>query len=227
MNSMSLRDLNDERAGDPAIAHQTLHALLPLYATTIALGGAQPAGMSDLEQHLAVCTVCRAELEELSILTSAAYSDQIAAAPAYPAPDLTFLRAAQVRAHDPPWLLDEVGRLVVQFSAMLLKTLRPPALAGAARGQFLYRYVQDPGSVDDLEVTIEVFAEDTRQERGRVRVAVDVPSRGPFDQSGSQVVVRADEQAWQGETDEAGCVDFAPIPLAALPRLKVEIAPLR
>jgi hypothetical protein len=224
---MSTHDLGDERAGDVATMHETLRALLPLHATTVALGGAQPAAWPDLEQYLAACPACRAELEELSELTSAAYSDQITPAPAYPDPDLTFLPAAQARAHKRPWLLDEMGRLVVELSEALLKTLASPALAGAMRGQFLYRYVQDPGSVEDLEVTIEVFAEDTNQERGRVRVAVDIPSRDPLDQSGSRVVVRADEQAWQGETDESGCVDFTPIPLAALPRLRVEIAPLR
>jgi hypothetical protein len=76
-------------------------------------------------------------------------------------------------------------------------------------------------------VTIEVFAEDAAHNLGRVRVGVDVPSRDAFDQSGSRVVVRAGEVAWQGETDESGTVDLAPIPLDVVNQMRVEITPLR
>ncbi len=116
---------------------------------------------------------------------------------------------------------------MIQFSDLLLEALAPRALTGATRGQFLFRYVQDPGSTQDLGVTIDVFAEDAARTIGRVRVGVDVPSRGAFDQSGSQVVVRAGEVAWQGETDETGSVDLAPIPLDVVPSMRVEITPQR
>src|SRR5262249_54050267 len=149
-------------------------------------------------------------------------------------PDLSFLEPAPRPALMPvislsahPWRLDERGRLAVQFSPALVTTLAPRPVVGAARGQFLFRYVQDPGSVDDLGVTIEVFAEDAARNLGRVRVGVDVPSRDALDQSGSRVVVRAGEAAWQGETDESGSVDLAPIPLNVVNQMRVEITPLR
>jgi hypothetical protein len=56
---------------------------------------------------------------------------------------------------------------------------------------------------------------------------VDVPSQGPLNQAGSHVVLRADDQTWQAATDEAGCADFAPVPLSALSRLRVTITPAR
>ena len=71
------------------------------------------------------------------------------------------------------------------------------------------------------------FAEDATRNLGRVRIGVDVPSRDALDQSGSRVVVRAGETAWQGETDESGSVDLAPIPLAVVNQMRVEITPLR
>jgi hypothetical protein len=114
---------------------------------------------------------------------------------------------------------------VVRFSAAMLEGLRPRALVGAMRGQLVLRYVQDPATTADLGVTIEVYAEDLARTVGRVRVGVDVPGRDPLDMAGSRVVLRTDRDEWQAETDETGGVDFAPVPLAALPSLRVEITP--
>jgi len=226
---MNNRELDDERSGSAEQPHDAIRELFPAHATAIALGGAPQPADPALLAHLGACAECRAELDELVALTVAAYDGAVAAAPAYPAADLAFLTppAPLPRARGHPWRLDGLGRLLIEFSEALIETLTPRSFAGAARGQFLLRYVQEPGSVGDLDVTIEVFAEDAARGIGRVRVGVDVPSRGPFDQSGSRVVVRADTASWQGETDETGSVDLAPIPLDAVPRLRVEITPLR
>jgi hypothetical protein len=225
---MDPRNLNDETPKSLEQSHHSVRTLFPEYATETALRGAPPDAGSALRAHLAECAACRAELDELIDLTTAAYAGQIARAPYYPRADLSFLpwpepAPARVR----PWLLDELGRLVIGFSEALLAALAPRATAGAPRGQFLFRYVQEPGSVHDLEVTIDVFAEDAARTLGRVRIGVDVPSRGAFDQSGSQVVVRAGETILQGETDETGSVDLAPIPLDVVQRMRVEITPSR
>ncbi len=212
----------DGRCEHPAREH------LPAYATEIALGGSPESGSyAGLLAHLAECAECQVDLDDLLEVLLPAYAERIAPAASYPRPDLTFLEApAQpARAPDRHWLF-EAGRLVIQFSENLLATLGQPALAGAARGRLLYRYVQEPGSVADLDVSIEVYAEDAARIHARVRVGVDVPSRGPLDQTGSLVALRADDVSLQGETDESGCVDFGPIPLAALPRLRIEITPL-
>ena len=210
-------------------AHQAIRELLPIYAMEAALGGVPEIRYADVAAHLARCATCRADLDELQELTNLAYTGQIEAARYYPPVDLSFMHlpAAPLNSPQQSWLIDALGHLIVVFSDALLKALRQPTLAGATRGQLLYRYVQEPGSVQDLDVTIEAFVEDAASRLGRIRVGVDVPSRGPFDQAGSQVVLHAGETTWQDETDEVGCVDFAPIPLEALPQLRVEVIPLR
>jgi hypothetical protein len=117
------------------------------------------------------------------------------------------------------------GVTVVQFSEALLEALRPRALAGAMRGPLVLRYVQDPATTADMGVTIEVYADDLARTVGRVHVGVDLPGRDPLDMAGSRVVLRAATGQWEGETDETGGADFAPVPLAALPTLRVEITP--
>jgi hypothetical protein len=39
------------------------------------------------------------------------------------------------------------------------------------------------------------------------------------------VIVRADQESWEGVTDDLGLAVLGPVPLAALPRLRVEIVP--
>ena len=95
-----------------------------------------------------------------------------------------------------PWFIDELGRLVLNFSQAVLESLQQPSLVGATRGGLLYRYVE-------------------------------VPSRDPLDQAGSQVSLHAGDASWHGETDEVGSVDFAPVPLETLPQLRLEISPPR
>jgi hypothetical protein len=230
---MNYRDLNDERITFADRLHTAAREQFPAYAAAVARGVA-PQLDDQLQAHLAGCTACRVELEELVAVAQSAYDRQFAAARDYPAADLSFLPptedhftlpALPIHAH--PWRIDKRGRLEIEFSPGLVAMLAPRAAVGAMRGQFLFRYVQEPGSVDDLGVTIEVYAEDATHNLGRVRIGVDVPSRDAFDQSGSQVVVRAGEAAWQGETDESGTVDLAPIPLNVVNQMRVEITPLR
>jgi hypothetical protein len=230
---MNDRDLNDERINSAGLPHAAAREQLPAHAAALARGHAL-APDAELSTHLAACAACRAELDELAAVAMSAYDGQIPAAPAYPAADLSFLTPADalvatpaLPTHAHPWQIDKRGRLAIQFSPALVAGLAPRAAVGAARGQFLFRYVQEPGSVDDLGVTIEVFAEDAARNLGRVRVGVDVPSRDALDQSGSRVVVRAGEAAWQGETDESGSVDLAPIPLNVVNQMRVEITPMR
>ena len=59
-----------------------------------------------------------------------------------------------------------------------------------------------------------------------MRVNVEVPSQDPLEQAGSLVVLRADTVCLDGRTDELGCVDFSPVPLDALPHMRVEITPI-
>jgi hypothetical protein len=206
-------------------------AALPDYATALAIGADAAAGAPDIVAHLAACPDCAAELLELLELVLLAYSGTLTPTPGAPAVDLRFLELPLQRPQPtaPVWRFD-AGRLEIRFSSALLASMRQQPLAGAARaagGQLLCRYTQEPGSVHNLDVSIEVYTEDAAQQQGRVRVGVDVASRSPLDQYGSLVTLYLGEANWEAETDETGCVDFAPIPLAELPSLRVEITPLK
>jgi hypothetical protein len=203
---------------------------LPAYASALAIGVEAAARAPGLAAHLADCPDCAAELHELLELILPAYAGALAPAARYPAIDLTFLEAPMQLPQPtaPVWRFD-AGRLVIRFSAALLAGMRQPPLAGAARAarsQLIFRYTQEPGSVHDLDVSIEVYAEDVAQQHGRVRVGVDVGSRSPLDQNGSLVTLYLGAANWEAETDETGCVDFVPVPLEELSSLRVEITPL-
>ncbi|HEU4321689.1 MAG TPA: hypothetical protein VFS21_00935 [Roseiflexaceae bacterium] len=205
------------------MTHEQVRERLPEYAAMVALGGAAPQPQ-DLAAHVRGCTSCREELEDLLALTGAAYEGRIPAAPAYPQPDLSCLGLRMSTAPEQPGVFDRLGRLVVSFSEALLASLQTPSLAGAMRGSLLCRYTQG-GGPRNIDVTIEVFTEDSARERGRVQVMVDVPDSDPFDQSGSHVTLQADGRSWDAATDETGCASFAGVPLRALPRLRVEVVP--
>jgi hypothetical protein len=204
---------------------------LPIYAAALAIGVDADAAVPGIVAHLAACPACAAELLELMDLVQPAYAGALTPAARYPAIDLTFLalptQSPQPTA--PVWQF-ESGRLAIRFSSALLAGIRQSSFVGAARGargELIYRYTQEPGSVQDLTVSIEVYAEDAAQQQGRVRVGVDVASRSPLDQQGSLVKLFLGAANWAAETDETGCVDFVPVPLEDLPSLRVEITPLK
>jgi hypothetical protein len=212
---MTKRDIKSHRSEQPDPFCDTIQALLPAYVTAETLGQLSSKRYRDVVAHVNACENCRAALDELRELTIDAYSGSIEPAPRYPQPDLSFL-SAQPTAQ--PWRIDEWGRLIVSFSQALLDSLRQPALVGAARGQHLYSYaIQPPG----LDVNIDVFA--TGAQLGFLRVNVESLDRDPLDQAPNQVVVRAADAIWEGVTDEAGCIAFEAVPLAALPHLTIEI----
>jgi hypothetical protein len=199
---------------------------LAAYATALALGHAPTDHYADIAAHLEECADCQVDLDDLLELLEPVFAaDAVEESALLPAArSIPEAKVNQGHVAERGWLL-EAGRLLVFFSEALIQGGRVPKLAGRARGQLLYRYVQEPGSVADLEVAIEVYAEGASEHEGRVRVSVDVPSRGPLDQNGSMVLLHAGDAHWEGATDESGQVDFAPVPLAVLPHLRFEIAP--
>lgn len=219
-------DRGDSRAGIPPAeewAHEATRRWLAERAAALARGAAPPAADPAVEAHLVRYAACRAERDELLELTRAAYAGQVAPAGDYPAPDLSFLPPAPWPAPGRPWLLDAVGDLVVEFWRLWRDRGRSPALAGAARGGLLFRYVREPEPIADLELAIDVFAEDGEPGLARVHVRVALPDGDPFDQAGTEVELRAGDLARAGATDASGGVDFARVPLAALATLRVTV----
>jgi hypothetical protein len=221
---MTNRDIDAHGAGQPGSTCHTVRDRLPAYLTAEALRQQLQAVDPDVATHLAGCASCRAELEELRELMTAAYTGTIEPAANYPQPDLVFLPARTTApAAYQPWRFDEWGRLIISFSQALLDSLHRPALIGAARGQMLYSYTLAPQAAPNLDVSIEVFTADARRDLGFVRVNVEALDREPFAQEPSAVMLHAAGATWHGTTDETGCVAFESIPLAALPDLRIEI----
>jgi hypothetical protein len=195
------------------------------YATVQALGQAIPGRFLFVTAHLGRCSICRAEFESLLEVVMAAYSGEIAPATVIPHCDLSFLRPRQIRVAEPQQagIIDELRRLVISFSDVLLAPRQPLALAQAARGETLYHYAPSPGP-RNINVTIDVFTDDNDPQLGNVQVLVDIPGRDPFEQFGIRVTLQAGELAWRGTTSETGSATFAGIPLSLLPHLRVEIS---
>ncbi len=224
---MSKHSVYHEHNEPTTVVHDRMRTLLPTYATAIAVGRVPPTYYPDVDAHLAGCAECRETLDDLIDLTRTAYNDTFLTTPVYPHPDLSFLRSAAPEANTPErWgPLDAAGRLIIVFSETLLASLRQPALVGAARGQTLYKYTQRTGDVPNLSVSVDVYAEEPQRDRCYIQVGVEILSRDPLDQAASIVRLHADDTTWEGETDEAGCVDFHDVPLAVLPRLTIEVTP--
>jgi hypothetical protein len=222
---MSERDDRSQRASDIDRSHAEVLAALPSYAAAMALGQDPETRFPGLSAHLRTCPSCRAELEGLVELVMPAYRGQVESAASYPAFDLSFLPAQQARAIEPrpSWFIDSLQRLVVEFSDSLLVSLRQTAYAQAARGPAIYHYVPVPAP-SNLELTIDVFADEQAADRGNVQVLLDVPSRDPLDQSGLSVNLRVGDLLWEGTTSTTGSVTFASVPLKDLARLRIEIA---
>lgn len=207
--------------------HEEMRARLVDYATAEALGKNAEEEYPDVADYLDATPELRDELEELRSLVAAVYAGEIEAAPAYPEPDLSFLETDQVatEAADSRWHWTEHGQMMIEFTEALLDLLRPPALAGAMRGQLLYTYEVEEMAERGIDVRVEVFSEGAEQETVTVSVTVDVRDAEPLAQGGSEVSLHAEDQTWSGETDDAGYVEFAHVPLSAVPDLRIEVTP--
>ena len=193
----------------------------------------QPAGarFPTVAPHLGQCSACRQAYQELKALLALERSGELAAPPVAPSFDFGYLpaRTAQPAAAPAvrPWRLDELGRLVIQWTADLLASLQGPALqpamlkSGAPAG---VRY-ELAGAVDDLAVRIEAEPQRGDPQRWTVEVEVDIPSRGGWPHLAGSIVTlrRGDETLGQQETDPFGKAVFENVSTAALPQLSFTV----
>jgi hypothetical protein len=223
---MGVRDDNSQRSSQLDRSHEEMRALLPSYATAMALGQAPEGYYSTVAAHLQTCAACRADLEELLELVVPTYRGQLIPAANNSQVDLSFLRSSAPQAVEsrPSWFVDSLHRLVVEFSDALLGSMRQSAFAQAARGAALYHYAPVPAPPNNLGITIDVFASDSDPAVGNVQVLLDIPSRDPFDQSGTVVTLRVGDRVWEGSTSATGSVTFTDVPLERLSQLRVEIS---
>lgn len=188
--------------------------------------------------HLASCASCAAAYAELRSLFAAEQAGAFEQPPVPLAIDYGYLErhtpiveeAPAVEAPK-PWRLDELGRLLIQFSVDLLARLAPsPALQpsylkGATAG-LIYSLT---GEIPDLDATVRVTPSRGDASSVTVTVEVDVPSRDGWPNLGGTVVrlLRGGEELDTQETDAFGRAVFERVPMEALAELVVEIQAAR
>lgn len=198
-------------------------------------GGGAPTGFPAVAVHLARCSRCQQAYQELRALLrleqAGELAGELAAPPALARFDFSYLparpAAAAVPAQPKAWRLDALGRLVIEFSAELLRSLQGPALQPAmlkrdAPAGLLFELA---GAVDDLVVRIEAELQRRNPQQMTVEVEVDIPSRGGWPHLAGSIVTlrRGDAVLDQQETDAFGKAVFDAIQVVDLAQIAFEI----
>ena len=134
-----------------------------------------------------------------------------------------------------PWRLDDLGRLVIEFSTELVRVLRSPALQPAYataglksdRAQRILCQFSLKEAVEDVEVTITVEENQRDPTNCTIIVEVDIPSRGGWPNlAGTKVTLKRGELELETQlTDAFGKAVFEGVATSALPHLVFEITP--
>lgn len=217
---------------------QECQDLLPDYLQAKREGQAHERRWRPVAFHLETCPHCSAAVATLSDLIELAYGERGEEPSRYPIPELSFLPRRKDRPAQPTgihWRLDELGRLIIEFSTELVRAFQAPAyrpayaMAGVKSDKASRTLCQLSlkEAVEDLEVTIT--AEETRGDPARctVIVQVDIPSRGGWPNlADTEVTLKRDERELETQlTDAFGKAVFEGIATDDLPHLVFEITP--
>lgn len=183
--------------------------------------------------HLATCADCAAERRDLASLLELDRQGRFEQPPRPAAFDFGYLPprpvAAPAQPAVRPWRLEGLGRLVIQLSADLLRSLQGPGLQPAMLkgGPPAVFELELAEGLEDLRVNIRAEPQPRQPERVDLAVSVDIPSRGGWPNlAGSTVMLRrGDDVLDEQETDAFGKVVFEDVAVDDLPALAFEIAP--
>ena len=214
---------------------QECQDLLPEYLQAEAEGRADDAQWHLVAFHLETCPHCSAECATLSELLELAHRERGEEPPRYPVPDLSFLRRAKDGPPQPlsiPWRLDELGHLIIEFSAEVLRAFQMPAYAVSglkSKPPKALCQISLKEAVEDTEITITVEEMRADPVRCTVAVGVDIPSRGGWPNlAGTEVTLKRGELELNTQTTDAhGEAVFEGIATDDLPHLVFEVAPYR
>ncbi|NJN66066.1 MAG: hypothetical protein HC884_04785 [Chloroflexaceae bacterium] len=201
---------------------------LPEYVQVQEEGRATAPRWRPVALHLDLCPHCTEMYGELRDLVTFAESEQGENPPAYPTFSMPFLQSTTPQKRT--WRLDDLGRLIIAFSADLLRTLPPPAqqaAAGAksAAGAGTAREFALTNEIDDLNVKITMEPVKNDPAHCTVTVSVDIPSRGGWPNlADTGVILKRDESEIATEyTDAFGTAVFEEVATADLEHLVIEI----
>lgn len=218
----------DDEPLTPACA--ACHADLAAYVEADLGGEDAAADFPDVHRHLRQCQDCGQAAAELRTLYALEQGAELEQPPVPGQFDFSYLPPAPAPETEPDpnfWRLDELGRLIIEFSETLLRGLQPPLQPGylkSAPADAPAHFVLSLGDdLDDLAVSIETVQTDA--ELAALTVAVDIPSRGGWPHlAGIEVTVgKAADVIATEVTDAFGHALFPGIPLADLPRLRLVI----
>jgi hypothetical protein len=206
-------------------------AQLAEYVDAQVMGIEPTEDFAQIELHLQVCPHCARAYRELLGLVTSAYIERVPRPARKPRFDFSFLQTEPAELF---WWWDELGRLIIEFSAELVRALRPLAHQPA------YAMVKSPKSSrtlcqlslkeevgEDLEVTIT--AEEMRDDSALCTaiVEVNIPSRGGWPKlANTEVTLKRGEAELETQlTDAYGEAIFEGISTDDLAHLVFEITP--
>jgi hypothetical protein len=214
---------------------QVCEQRLPEYMAATAAGRAGRKWRA-VALHLTLCPHCAAVYADLLDLVELAEGRRGVEPPAYPEPDLAFLDPPKPR---PLWRLEQAGRLVIEFSAGLLRSLELPAGPSLATSGLKSKRPapsEQPappdlrpftlvGEAPDRDITIAIEPATGDPARCIVTVKVDIPSRGGWPNlRGTRVAIRRGDATIDSKTTDAfGKALFEGIAAADLPHLSFVI----
>ena len=202
---------------------------LPTYLQAESAGNVPGPRWQAITLHLKTCPHCSDAYATLSELTAFAFGEKGSEPPRYPAPNLPFM----TQDHQQPWRLDDLGRLIIQFSADLIASWQPSAPTTAATGlrseqstQMLGQYSLKTSDVD-FEVTLTAETEPNAPTQCKIITEVNIPSRGGWPNLADTEVVlkRNAEELSRQMTDAFGKAIFTDVAVDDLPALVFEIVP--
>jgi hypothetical protein len=219
------------------------------------LSGAAPEEFDPaVKAHLASCAMCREEYSELKQLFQLEQGQSPVDLPGAARFDFSYLAGEPTAGGglegapgggtsdgvEQSWRLDELGRLIIRFSAGLLQTLRTQTqqpdyalVRSQAPTEVGYHYALRQ-TVEDCDVTItvhETTQDNTERDMAQstemctIVVSVDIPSRGGWPNlAGTTVVLkRGDTLLYLQQTDAFGKTAFRSVAAEDLPQLVFEI----
>ncbi|MBN1584734.1 MAG: hypothetical protein JXA89_28770 [Anaerolineae bacterium] len=182
--------------------------------------------------HLETCPHCSAAHAELGEFVALAWGEQGKESTHYPIPDLSFLPPAKDMSRL-RWQINEWGRVVIELSSELLRSLQPPdcqpayAAAGLKASDSQQTLIALEEMIDELQVTINAHKTERDPVHCTVNVQVTVAGRGGWpNQADTEVVLKRNDQILETQlTDAFGKVVFERIVTDDLAQLVFEITP--